>query len=351
MKQFKKIVFLALTSAFFLTSCSNDDDNITGTTSEPLGIYEDGYFVLNEGGGSSATNSIIYVSEDGTRTDDVFRIENPDAEEMGIFIQNIFFDETRAFIVAGSGSVTVVDRYSFEYIATVSTDLESPRYGVVVDGKAYVTNNGDFGSTTDDFLTVIDLSDYSTSQILIGNYLDRIAAVGTKVITTNNAYGTEHSVSVVDTNTLSVTDIDLGAGNTSNSIAVENGDVYVLTGSGKFMEIDLATNTIASTLDISASITGPKNLNIDDDTVYFTSEASVYSFDLGDTTVSETPLLTYFSTSSYGVMYGFAVNDDVIYIGDGADFSSNGTFYEYSTTGDLLSSNVAGVAPNGFYFN
>ena len=50
-------------------------------------------------------------------------------------------------------------------------------------------------------------------------------------------------------------------------------------------------------------------------------------------------------------MYGFAVNNDVIYIGDGADFSSNGSFYEYSTTGDLLSNNTAGVAPNGFYFN
>ena len=350
MKQFKKIIFLAVASAFLLTSCSNDDDMIP-FDSEPLGAYEDGYFVLNEGGGNSVTNSIIFIGEDGTRTDDVFRIENPDAEEMGIYIQNIFFDDTRAFIVAGSGSVTVVNRYTFEYITTISTDLESPRYGVVVDGKAYVTNNASFASVTDDFLTVIDLSNYATSQVLIGNYLDRIAAVGDKVITTNNQYGSAHSVSVVDTNTLTVTDIDLGAGNTSNSIAVSDDDVYVLTGSGKFMEIDLDTNTVASTVDIPSTITGTKNLNIDDDAVYFTSEASVYSFNLGDTTVSETPILTYNSTSAYGVMYGFAVNDDVIYIGDAADFASNGSFYEYSTSGALLSSNVAGSAPNGFYFN
>ena len=350
MKQFKKIIFLAVASAFFLTSCTSDDDAIL-PSSEPLGTYENGYFVLNEGGGSSVTNSIIFVSDSGGRTNDVFRIENPDAEELGIYIQNIFFDDSRAFIVAGSGSVTVVDRYTFEYISTISTDLESPRYGVVVNGKAYVTNNGDFGTVTDDFLTVIDLTDYSTSTILIGNYLDRISALGDKVITTNNAYGTEHSVSVVDTNTLTVTDIDLGEGNTSNSIDVVGNGVYVLTGSGKFMEIDLVTNTIASTLDIPASITDTKNLDIDNNTVYFTADTSVYSFNLGDTTVSETPILTYTSTSDFGVMYGFAVNNDVIYIGDGADFSSNGTFYEYSTSGALLSSNIAGLGPNGFYFN
>ena len=351
MKQFKKIMFLALASAFFLTSCSNDDDSFVDIPSIPLGDYENGYFVLNEGGGSAATNSIIFISNDGTRTNDVFRIENPDAEELGTFIQNIFFDDTRAFIVAGSGSVTVVNRYSFEYITTISTDLEAPRYGVVVNGKAYVTNNGDFGSVSDDFLTVIDLSNYSTSQVLIGNYLDRISAVGDKVITINNQYGTEHSVSIVDTNTLTVTDVDLGDGNTSNSIAVVNDDVYVLTGSGKFIEIDVVNNTVANTLDIPASITNTKNLDIDNDTVYFTSDASVYSFNIGEITVSETPIITYQSDSAHGVMYGFAVNNDIIYIGDGADFSSNGTFYEYSTSGELLSENVAGVAPNGFYFN
>lgn len=350
MKQLKKIILLAIASAFIFTSCSSDDD-MTPITPEPLGAYENGYFVLNEGGGSADTNSIIYIAEDGTRTDDVFRIENPDADEMGVYVQNIFFDDTRAFIVAGSGSVTVVDRYTFEYITTISTDLEAPRYGVVVNGKAYVTNNASFASVTDDFLTVIDLTDYSTSQVLIGNYLDRIAAVGTQVITTNNQYGSEHSVSVVDTNTLTVTDIDLGAGNTSNSIAVVNNDVYVLTNSGKFMEIDLATNTIESTLEIPSSIAGTKNLNIDNNIAYFTAEASVYSFNLGDTTVSTTPLLTYQSDSAYGVMYGFAVNNGSIYIGDAGDFNSEGTFLEYSTAGTLIATNTAGVAPNGFYFN
>ncbi|WP_034059416.1 hypothetical protein [Lacinutrix jangbogonensis] len=350
MKQFKKVLLLTLATAFFLTSCSNDDD-MTTPVSVPLGAYDNGYFVLNEGGGSSVTNSITFVGDDGTTTEDVFRIENPDAEEMGIFVQNIFFDATRAFIVAGSGSITVVNRYSFEYITTISTDLESPRYGVIVNGKAYVTNNASFASVTDDFVTVIDLTNYSTSQVLIGNYLDRIAAVGTKVITTNNQYGSEHSVSVIDTNTLAVTDIDLGAGNTSNSIVVNNNDVYVLTGSGKFMEIDLSSNAIANTLEIPASILGTKNLNIDNNTVYFTSGASVYGFGLGDTTVSITPILTYESNSAFGVMYGFAVNNDVIYIGDAGDFASNGSFYEYSTTGDLLSTNVAGLGPNGFYFN
>jgi len=50
-------------------------------------------------------------------------------------------------------------------------------------------------------------------------------------------------------------------------------------------------------------------------------------------------------------MYGFAVNNNKIYVAEGGDFSSDSEVYVYSLTGALLDTFSAGVGPNGFYFN
>jgi hypothetical protein len=50
-------------------------------------------------------------------------------------------------------------------------------------------------------------------------------------------------------------------------------------------------------------------------------------------------------------MYGFAVNNNLIYIADAGDFSSNGFVEIYDTDGNFVFETSVGVAPNGFYFN
>ena len=50
-------------------------------------------------------------------------------------------------------------------------------------------------------------------------------------------------------------------------------------------------------------------------------------------------------------MYGFEVENDRIFIGDGGDFASNSFVEIYDLNGTLLKNIEAGLAPNGFYFN
>ena len=50
-------------------------------------------------------------------------------------------------------------------------------------------------------------------------------------------------------------------------------------------------------------------------------------------------------------MYGFAVENDRIYIADGGDFSSDSFVEIYSLNGSLLKNITVGLGPNGFYFN
>ncbi|MFV0541735.1 MAG: DUF5074 domain-containing protein [Aestuariibaculum sp.] len=342
--------FAVLTALAFVTfSCKDDDDDIIDAL--PLGAYENGYFILNEGN-STFTSPVTYVSETGNVSQNIFSTENPNADPIGTYLQDMFFDDTRAFIISGSANtVTVVNRYTFEYITTVSTDFQAPRYGTVVGGKAFVTNSADWSTGTDDFVTVIDLSDYSTSKIAIENNAERILSEDGMVYIANGYYGSGNSITVLNPATNAVETIDLGNGNSPNFIEDENGSLYVLTSNGKVIEINLSNNEIVSTIDLPASIESPKNLDIEDNIAYFTSGSSVYGFALTATTIPETPILTYESTSLYGIMYGFAVEDDKIYISDAGDFASEGTVYEYTLNGTLLKNITTGIAPNSFHFN
>ena len=58
--------------------------------------------------------------------------------------------------------------------------------------------------------------------------------------------------------------------------------------------------------------------------------------DVTATVAPTTSILTYDSTSIYGQMYGFAVNNDKIFIADGGDFAANSNAYVYSLTGTPL---------------
>tara|TARA_R110002012_G_scaffold231285_1_gene403969 strand:- start:776 stop:1840 length:1065 start_codon:yes stop_codon:yes gene_type:complete len=354
MKLLNKFLGLAILLALFSTSCSSDDDATTTgqVPSAPLGAYENGNFILNEGS-SAATAGVDFLSDEGVLTSDVFRIENPDEDELGLFLQNIFFDDTRAFIISGGTStVTVVNRYTFEYITTIATDFDNPRYGIVANGKAYVTNQAGFSTGADDFVTVINLTNYSTSTVLIGDYMDRITFAGNTVVIANGAFGSGNAITFLNTSDNTFQTLDLGAGNSPNSLVSVDNNVYALTGSNKFFQIDVTTISLTNTIDIPAAISDVKNLQIENDEVYFTADTSVYSFSLGDTSVSTTPLFTYNSTSQFGAMYGFSVSDNSIFIGDAGDFASAGTFFEYTTAGILVNSYTSsGVGPNGFYNN
>ena len=48
---------------------------------------------------------------------------------------------------------------------------------------------------------------------------------------------------------------------------------------------------------------------------------------------------------------GFAIANNKIYVGDAADYNSNGKVYIYSLTGTLENQQTVGVIPGGFYFN
>ncbi|MFD2432632.1 hypothetical protein ACFSO9_03210 [Mesonia maritima] len=156
MKKTTRFLALIFCSVLFLTSCSNDDDFTPPEDSknpeepgEEQGKYKNGIFVLNEGG----IGTVTYISDDLENVEQTIFQNVNEGEDLGGYAQSIFFEDDLAYIISnGSNLITVVNRYTFELVGKVDSGLEVPRYGVIYNGKAYVTNQGDtLDGGVDDF--------------------------------------------------------------------------------------------------------------------------------------------------------------------------------------------------------
>lgn len=355
--KFSKLVLAALTGSLFFVSCSNDDDN-----DAPLGSYDKGVLILNQGGFGHGDASVSYLSDDlATQQNNIFALVNPTIT-LGDTGQDIGFNGNLAFIVLNySNKIEVVNRYTMAHVATVSTGLSNPRYIAFSNGKGFVTNWGDAGSTTDDYVAVLNLSTYeiSPTKISVAEGPERIVENDNRLYVAHaGGYGYGNTVSVINasTNTF-ITSITVG--DVPNSLEIEGNSLYVMCGgkpswastetAGKFVKINLSNNTVASSIDFPAA-THPSNLDVVNNSFYYTVDADIFKSTLSASTLPTTEL---FSTTSQGVygVYSFAVHDDTIYVGDAMDYNSNGKIYLYSSTGTLVDDYTVGVIPAGFYFN
>ena len=344
MKYFN-LISLSLLFAILLSACSDDDTNIN-VPEPPDGDFVNGKLVLNEGG----TGTVTFISDDRTEIKkSIFQEVNP-GEDLGQFVQSMFFHDGLAYIISnGSNLITVVDRFTFEKVGEVAGGLEVPRYGTVHNGKAYVTNLASFTSTTDDFVAVINLESLAVeSTIEINNTAEQIISFDENLYVMNAAFGEGSEITIIDPAELTTETLNIGDG--LNSIKRNGNSIYALSNSS-LTEIDLSTETIVNTQVVPDAISGAKNLDLTDSKIYYTFENKVYRSDYSDSTLSDNEFITYNSTSDFGTMYGFDVINNEIYIGDATDFASNGFVRIYNIDGNFIEEVEVELAPNGVYKN
>ncbi len=345
MNNFFRITFLF--SIFIFLSCENDD-NTNGTQTE--GDYQNGTFVLNEGG-FNGFSGVTFISDDLSRVEqNVFSTVN-DAEELGLFPQSIFFDlNGLAYIISnGSNLITVVDRFTFEKVAEINTDLDVPRYGAVLDGKAYVTNQASFDTGADDFVTVINLEDFSVeTTIPLIKTAEFIFTDGFKLFVQNAAFGVGSEISVIDPDNNSVeTIIETGDGLQSIHINASTLYAHHATGIDRISTSDLE---VTSTIAFPASLDAVSQLEIYNGQFYYLNNNQVYSTSIVEDSLSDEPLFSY-DAAAPSFIYGFEVNNDLIYLADARDFASDGRVVIFDTDGNQVFETTVGLNPNGFYFN
>lgn len=340
--KFISIIILALS----IISCSSDDDALVPDI--PEGDYFDGTLILNEG--SSAGGSVSFLSSDlQNLTNSIFENEN-EGEQPGLYLQSIFFDDDRAFIISnGSNLISVVNRFTFELIGIINSGLSVPRYGTVLNGKAYVTNLDGFNSVEDDYVAVIDLETLEVEEsVIVGAVAENIVNSNGQIYIQNAAFGSGNRVSRFDPATNSIIET-LQVGDGLNSLEAFENKLYTLDSEGVKV-INPGSFTIGREINRPEALASANNLRLDDGFIYYTSGTAAYASMISDSELSSEILFDYGSSSDFGAFYGFGVNDGRVYVGDAGDFASNGTVFVFSISGDLLADFSVGIAPNSFYF-
>lgn len=353
-----KLILTAFAGAFFFASCSSDDDSTP--VAEPKGDYENGLLILNEGGFNDGNASVSFLSEDYVLENNIFSGVNGGAL-LGDTGQDIGFLGDYAYIVVNnSHKIEVVNRYTFEKVATITTGLDNPRFIAFSGVKGYVTNWGDPTDTEDDYVAVLDLSTNTVaSSISVAEGPEAIVENNGKLyVAHKGGYGYGDTVSVINAASGTV-ETTVAVGDVPNGLEIDNGKLYVMSEgkpswagtetAGKLTVVNLTDNSVSGNLDF-ADATHPGNLVIEDSKLYYTVDADIYVMDV---TASTLPTEALFATTEQGVygVYSFEVKNDKIYVGDAGDYNSNGKVYIYSLTGTLEQTFTVGVIPAGFYFN
>ncbi len=353
MKMIKNNFLIILLSVLVLASCQNDSIR----PNVPIGLYENGYFVTNEGNFGTGNGSLSFIDDRGSVSNNIFAQTN--SFSLGDVVQSMEIINEKAYIVVNNSSkIEVANIDSMTHIATIN-GLISPRYILQVSNeRAYISDWGIGGIHVLDLNTNSIISNISTGQgpekMLIKDNKAYICNVG--------GFGLDNTVSVIDTeNDVLITNINVG--DKPNSIVEDaNGNIWVLAGGNT--EYDANWNVVAETPGELTTINSetnnvdgsvvfevgdhPKDLIIDDNgtTLYFSNGSwskSVYSFNIYNNMLSENPII---NKSFYSLGY----NDNHIYGTDVKDYVQNGWTYKFNTNGQVVDSNEVGIIPGGYCF-
>jgi hypothetical protein len=350
----KKITLLLLATIILLTSCSDDND---ANLQEPLGSYDNGLFVLHEGNFGQGNASVAFVSDDLTRTD--YRIFNyVNALPLGDTAQSITFYKDLAYIILNnSNKIEIVNRYTFESVATIDAGLNNPRHMAVAGNKGFVTNWGDASVTTDDYIAIIDLGTnlIELQTIAVDEGPEEIVAQNNRLyVAHQGGFGQNNTLSIIDTDYLNVFHT-LNVGDVPNSLQFDqNRDLWVLSGGkpswtgdetpGKLSKINTTNLTIAS-YDFE-STEHPNYLSTDGDNLYYFMAGDVFKMPLNATELPTTAQISGLT------LYNMTVNNNTLYGVDAVDFTSNGKLHIYDLTDNSLIQEITvSIIPNNIYFN
>lgn len=349
----KKYLALIVVGMVLTFSCSNDDDT---AQPEPQGAYENGILIANQGNFGQGNGSISFVSNDFSYSEHkVF--SNVNGKPIGDVAQDIsFYGDLAYIIVNNSQKIEVVNRYTFESVATIDSGLHNPRYMAISNGKGYVTNWGDGNNPADDFVAILNLeTNLVSATIAVEEGPEQIISNGnTLYVAHAGGYSQNNIVSVINSSTDAVT-TTITVGDVPNSMVVDGqGVLYVLSAGipawtenetgGQLDIINTSSNTVTSTIDFQVD-QHPAHLSFDQ-AFYYYMGGEVYKLEAGSIEVPTESVIQ-------GVNFNFmTVKDGVLYGADAKDYVSNGVLASYDLTTFAKKHSVeVGLIPGGIYFN
>lgn len=356
MKNFKILFFLLI--SYFFVACSSDD---APKPDLPLGAYDNGVFVLNEGNFGSTNSTISFFNRDFSVSQvSSFSAVNPSINLGGVG-NDMAFDLNNAYIVMnGSNTVQVVNRYTLQSLGNFTNGLSNPR-NIVINGQiAYISNWGNPNDITDDFIAVYNLQNrtlVTTIPVIEGP--ENMVFYNNKLyVAQKGGFGFGNAIVIINaTNNQVLTTITVA--DVPESMKILNNTLYVLSSgkpaysgaetAGRLSKINLGNNLVESSVNFATTF-HPGNLCLFNNEFYFTEGNNVYTISPSATTPPSTILING-TTQNISSLYSLELANNYIYTGDAKDYNSNGRAKIFSLNGNLVKDIEVGVTPTGFYFN
>lgn len=350
MKAFKITTSLLLALLFFNSCSDNDEPEL------PLGDYEHGYFVINEGPFQNGSGTITFVGDDGIISQEIYKTVN--GEDLGNLVATMTFWENNAYIVVNnSNKIIVANRFTMEKIASITgSDIEQPRDFIIHNDTGYVSNWGDPSNPDDDFIAVIDLNTNTViSKISVGEGPEDLLIRNNELfVNLQGGWSQNNKVEIIDMQSNTVVK-SLTVGDVPNSlIADSSGNVWVLcegypdwTGNetaGKLIKIDLH-NEIESSFEFDLA-DHPNFLNHESGRMYYHLNGKVFEM---NTQSGELPLEELNGLD--GFYYTIKVHNGELFATDAVDFVSEGNLKVFDLHSLTLIETIAtGIIPGDIAF-
>lgn len=318
--------------------------------------FTNGVFVLNEGISGTETASVSFIKEDLTIQNNIYATVNPSIAPLGNTGQSINMYGDYIYIANNiSNTVKVVDKFTFQYVTTITNHINNPRYTAFSGNKGYITNWG-AGGVNDGYVGVYNLTTgLWITSISVDQGPEKILENNGKIYVANKggfSYGATISVINPATDTVEAT---INVGDVPDSMVVKDGIMYVLCGGkpswsgsetyGSLHRIDLATNAVLGQIDFSN--THPSHLKINGEDLFYAAGSSIFKTAITATSLPTEPFINLPPQNLYGV-YGMDIIDGKLYVGDARNYVSAGNVYVYEADGTLSNTYVVGYSPNGF---
>ena len=322
----------------------------------PSGNYQQGVFIINEGGYGHGDASVDFYHKDkDTLERNVF--ENVNGHPLGDVLESVTHWNGHYFMVLNSSYDIVVANDKSLKLESVINHLTLPRYlNCLSNQKAYLTNE------TANEITIIDPSAFTvighipykpgpdslaswTEQMVSYNNFVYAAAVKTGKLLVINTLTDK----ITDTINLSIGAIDVALDNENKIWVLCDGTIAIPNIHSKLYRIDPVSHSIIQQFTFPNINSGVGNLCMTPagDSLFYVN-GGIYKMGIHATTI---PSGSFISGNDHN-FYGLAIDpeNNTIYAGDILNFSQTGKTFQYSSTGKLLKVHNDGVGPNGFLF-
>lgn len=346
MKNFKLSYVYALALLVIASACKKEEEI-------PRGEFATGVIVVNEGNYSDADGTIGFFDPNASISmQDIYQKAND--ETVSGYFGSIYFHDDKAYILDQVGNkIVVVEAETFEYVATINSGLDVPRYMTVANGKGYVSNWGPYDAnwqTPDSYIAVIDLTTYAVSNTInTENGIEGMITIDNKVYA---AASGSNTVQVIDSEKDEIVNGFETPFGPRLFAEDANGRLWVLCNdyvTSNLVKIDLSNQTISASFEIAG---GAKSIDVNGsgDKIYYLSApwgapTAIYAVDNSTTFAPQEPIMS--GESFYG--FGVDPTDEIIYVGI-SNPTANGTVVRYNTDGTELDNFPSGRFPNGFKF-